>query len=112
MVKLVFISLILLTSFIFPYTTFAQEPNSDILNFTNSTLQILTLIAAAGAAFFLIKSGYTYMTSTGKPEALQSAKKTFKNALIGLVLVLSASVIASVFQNALEPSDNTQKSIL
>lgn len=81
-----------------PQAVLAQ---GDISGFTNDTLRIITLISAAAAVFFLIKSGYTYMTSAGRPEALESAKTTFRNALIGLVLVLAANVVVSVFKQAL-----------
>lgn len=80
---------------------FAQSTNPDLLNFTKDTLQIITLIATALAVFFLVFAGYTYITSAGKPEALESAKKTIRNALIGLTLVLTANVVTSVFQHAL-----------
>jgi hypothetical protein len=96
---------ILLTFFISPFPVLAQETSPEIVNFTNNTLQIITLISAAAAVFFLIKSGYTYITSTGKPDALESAKSTFRNALIGLVLVLSANVVVTVFKSSLQPVD-------
>ena len=96
---------VLLTLLIFPTPVLAQETSPEIVNFTNNTLQIITLIAAAAAVFFLIKSGYAYITSTGKPEALESAKNTFRNALIGLVLVLSANVVVYVFKSSLNPVD-------
>ncbi len=41
------------------------------------------------------------MTSTGKPEALDEAKKTIRNALLGLVLILAANGIVSLLQGAL-----------
>lgn len=47
-----------------------------------------------------------YITSAGKPENLESAKRTIRNALIGLTLVLAANVVTSVFQHALEPNAN------
>ena len=96
---------ILSALFISPTQVLAQETSPEIINFTNNSLQIITLIAAAAAVFFLIKSGYTYITSTGKPDALESAKNTFRNALIGLVLVLSANVVVSVFKSSLNPVD-------
>jgi hypothetical protein len=105
MQKLKLLLAILLMFFIFPTPVFAQETSPEIVNFTNSTLQIITLISAAAAVFFLIKSGYTYITSTGKPDALESAKNTFRNALIGLVLVLSANVVVSVFKSSLNPTE-------
>lgn len=82
----------------------------DVATFTSNTLGIITFITAAAAVLFLIKGGYGYITSTGKPEALEEAKKTIKNALIGLVIVLAASTIVSVFRNALNagsPSSST-----
>ncbi len=74
---------------------------TDMSNYTNDTLQLITLLASASAAFFLIKGGYHYMTSTGHPEALENAKKTIRNAVIGLALVLGANVVISLLQGAL-----------
>jgi hypothetical protein len=82
----------------------------DISSFTSNTLGIITFISAAAAALFLIKGGYGYITSTGKPEALEDAKKTIKNAIIGLVIVLAAGTIVSLFKNSLNsatPSGST-----
>ncbi|NCS98076.1 MAG: hypothetical protein GW762_05805 [Candidatus Pacebacteria bacterium] len=93
---------IIATSFLFFSTpVFAQTTNPDILEYTNNTLQIITLISTAAAVFFLVKAGYLYITSSGKPEALESAKNTIRNAIIGLTLVLAANIVTSVFQHAL-----------
>lgn len=78
--------------------------SSEITQYTNDTLTILTLISSVAAVFFLIKGGFLYMSSTGKPEAITEAKKTIKNALIGLVIVLGASLLVSVFRGALNSS--------
>lgn len=78
---------------------FAQS-NTQIADFTKQTLSTLIIFATLGAVIFLIKGGYTYITSTGKPEALDQAKITIRNALIGLVLVLSAGVISQVLTSA------------
>ena len=76
---------------------------SDVTNYTSSTLGIITLISSIAAVLFLIKGGYLYITSSGKPEILGQAKKTISNALIGLVVVLSAGLVISFFNNALIP---------
>jgi hypothetical protein len=92
----------LVFSLLYVSPVFAAVPtSSDITNYTSDTLQIITLIGTASAVFFLIKGGYLYMTSTGNPEHITAAKKTIKNALIGLVIILGAGVIISTFQNAL-----------
>lgn len=89
--------------FLFTFTSpvSAQTTPSEITKYTNDTLQIITLIATSAAVFFLVKGGYLYVTSVGKPESLEQAKKTIRNALIGLTIVLAAGVIVSVFKNAL-----------
>ena len=82
----------------------------DIGVYTSNTLGIITFISAAAAVLFLIKGGYGYITSTGKPDALEGAKKTIKNAIIGLVIVLAAGTIVSLFRTALNsasPSGST-----
>ena len=63
---------------------------------------VLTLSALAGTAcaFFLVNSAIQYMTSKGDPEKLAHAKKIFKNALIGFVLVLAAATLVSVLSHA------------
>jgi hypothetical protein len=99
LINTIFTTLLLLSFFTRP--VFAQSADPGIIDYTNNTLEIITLISTAAAVFFLIKGGYTYITSTGKPKALESAKRTIKNTLIGLVLVLSANVVVSIFSDAL-----------
>lgn len=96
------LSLIFSLSFLFiPHAVFAASTSSEITNYTTQTLQIITAISSAAALLFLVKGGYFYLTSSGKPDAMDNAKKTIRNALIGLVLVLGAGLLVSVFQNAL-----------
>lgn len=85
--------------FFWAHPVYAQT-NSSVANFTTQTLNTLIILASLGTVFFLIKGGYTYITSTGKPDALESAKVTIRNAVIGLVLVLSAGVISSLLSSA------------
>ncbi len=84
-----------------PIAFAATNTPSEVTAFTSDALSIITIISAAAAVFFLIRGGYIYITSTGKPEALEDAKKTIRNALIGLVMVLAASSIVSLLQGAL-----------
>lgn len=76
----------------------AESP--DLTAFTTQTLNTLIIFATLAATFFLVKGGYTYITSTGKPDALESAKTTIRNALIGLVLVLSSALVSSLLSHA------------
>jgi len=90
---------VLATFLLWASPAYAQS-NSDVANFTNQTLNTLIIFATLGTVFFLVKGGYTYITSTGKPDALESAKTTIRNALIGLVLVLSAGLISTLLTSA------------
>ena len=101
------IFVILLSYFLFTSPALAVSTSPEIIDYTKNTLDIITLISTAAAVLFLVKGGYLYITSSGKPDALQAAKKTIRNALIGLVLVLSANLIISVFQGAFNPASNS-----
>jgi hypothetical protein len=96
--KKIILSGLFLAYLFLPSPVLAASP--EITAYTNDTLSIITLISTAAAVFFLIRGGYLYLTSTGNPQALDQAKKTIKQALIGLVIVLAAGVITSVFRNA------------
>lgn len=54
-------------------------------------------LAGVVALFFIILSGYKYMTSGGDPKQLEGARHTLTYAIIGLVVVLlSAFIINSI----------------
>ncbi len=97
MKKLLYSLTSLIGFFMFVPPVFAVGP--DIKNYTSDTLQSIILIGSALAGFFLVKGGYFYITSSGNPDNLESAKRTIRNALIGLVLILSAGFIVTLLQN-------------
>lgn len=90
----------LLPFFTFVTPALAVTAPSEITNYTNSTLQLIIAIASVSALFFLVRGGYLYVTSAGSPDTLDSAKKTIRNALIGLVIVLASGLIVSIFTNS------------
>lgn len=81
--------------------------DQGITTFTNDTLNIITVIASSAVVLFLLRGSYLYITSTGKPDALEHAKKTIRNALIGLSLILSSTILVNILTNALTPVTNT-----
>ena len=96
------VGVFILISLLFSQAVLAEtNAPSEVATFTTSTISIITLIAAVSAVLFLIRGGYLYIVSTGKPDALEEAKKTIRNALIGLVLVLAASSLVSLLTGAL-----------
>jgi hypothetical protein len=60
------------------------------------TMTTLTTLAALVSVFFVVYGGVLYMTSTGRPEKLNQAKRVLNNALIGVVIVLGASTLTAV----------------
>ncbi|MDO8657586.1 MAG: hypothetical protein Q7K55_02500 [Candidatus Levybacteria bacterium] len=111
---MIFKAILALIVFLFSATpAFAAQTNSEISAFTNQTLNTLLIFASAAATFFLVRGGYMYITSTGKPDALDHAKITVRNALIGLVIIISAAVFSSLLQGAFNtPSQGTSSAQL
>lgn len=81
--------------------------NSEVASYTSDTLTALIVLASIATVFFLIRGGYLYITSTGNPVVLDEAKRTIHQALIGLVIVIGASVFSSLLNNAMtQPSSS------
>ncbi len=92
----------ILTSLFYPSVAYAaSSAPSEVTSFTGDALTLITIISAASAVFFLIRGGYIYITSSGKPDALEEAKKTIRNSLLGLVIVLASSGLVSLLSAAL-----------
>ena len=107
MQKLILLASFILSAFFVPQTVLAASSTPEISSFTSDTLTLITIIGSGAAAFFFLRGGYVYITSTGKPEALEEAKKTIRNALIGLVLILAANGIVSLLRGALVGNTGT-----
>jgi len=103
--------LFLLTIFARPaLASFAGVPCPEGFNYCDATLgevvsdllPAVFAIAAMLALLFLIWGGIRYMTSRGDPKAVDAARNTVTNAVIGLLIILfSASiffVIGQVFK--------------
>ncbi len=92
----------ILTTLFFPTVAYAvSSAPTEVTTFTGDALTLITIISAASAVFFLIRGGYIYITSSGKPDALEEAKKTIRNSLLGLVIVLASSGLVSLLSGAL-----------
>lgn len=78
----------------------ASSASSVMHSFVAPIISTLCIVASLVCIFFLINGGYAYMTSAGKPEQLDHAKRLLKNALIGLVIVLAAGVLTEILTHA------------
>ncbi len=76
---------------------FAQSGDVvKVQTFIQSLITILVTLAGFVAALFFVGGGFTYITSSGNPEALDRAKKTIIYAAVGLVIAISALVITNI----------------
>ncbi len=58
------------------------------------------LIIAGGyvALYFIVWSGFKYITAAGDPQKITSAKNALTNAIIGLIIVLASVAIVRTVQ--------------
>lgn len=73
------------------------DPRTIAVNIINATLGILGIIMVC----IVLYAGFTWMTSGGDNEKVASAKRMLTNAVIGLVIILSAWGITTFVINAL-----------
>lgn len=98
-------------SLVLPSAAFAAG-GDEVTQFTKESFGTLLGLAALAAVFFLIRGGYLYMTSSGKPAALEQAKRTIQRALMGLVIVFGAGVLSSLLLGALTHSGTGGSEVL
>lgn len=69
--------------------------------FIGRLIRVFLSILGVIALVLVLYGGYLYMTSGGDPEKVGKAKKVLINAIIGLIIILSAYSIASFLLRAL-----------
>jgi hypothetical protein len=72
----------------------------------------MSVLAAIICTFILVMAGVQYITSSGKPEKLENAKHTIRNALIGLAIVLAAATLTAILRHAYSVSAGLPNSTL
>jgi len=73
------------------------DPRVIAVSIIRVALTFIGIIAVA----IIMYSGFLWMTSEGDPAKLDKAKKTLKNAVIGLIIILSAWAIVTFILNKL-----------
>lgn len=84
------------------FTNFASNVLAEnaMHSFIDPVIGTLCVMATIVCTFFLVLGGYQYMTSASNPESLAHAKRIIRNALIGLVIVLSAAALTTILNHA------------
>jgi hypothetical protein len=75
----------------------------DIGKILLAVAEILLRIGALVAVAFVIYGGFRYVLSQGQPENASNALKTIINALIGLAIAASATVVVNLVARSLIP---------
>lgn len=81
-------------------TADALAASTTMHSFVDPIITTLCIVASLVCTFFLVMGGIQYMSSSGKPESLEHAKATLKNALIGLILVIAAATLTAILSHA------------
>lgn len=63
-------------------------------------ISVLLSFAGIVALFFIIISGFRYMTSGGDPKQLEGARKTLTYAILGLAVVLGSFFVINLIAEA------------
>jgi multidrug transporter EmrE-like cation transporter len=84
------------------YGTYTGLGTQDIRVTIMRVVRVIIGLVGIIAIIIIIYGGYTWMTSGGNPEKIDKAKKILTNAVIGLVIILSAFAIVSFIIGALE----------
>ncbi len=74
---------------------------ATVRNYVTPTMQALIAIASIASVFFIIYGGILYMTSSGRPEKLDQAKRVLKNTLIGVVIIIGAGALTAILNSAM-----------
>lgn len=63
--------------------------------------EILARLTVLLTFALILSSGFRYITSVGSAQAVESAKKTLTNAVIGLIISILATAIVNLVFNAI-----------
>lgn len=100
MKKIIITQAFFFTFLIVTSPVFAQVAQADdvtkIQTFIQSIIQVLVTLAGFTAAGFFVFGGIKYITSSGSPEAMESAKKTIVYSAVGLTIALGAFVLSNI----------------
>lgn len=78
------------------------DSSGTVASLVRTAIRILQVIAGTVAVFFVIFGGIRYVTSSGDPAKLNTAKNTIIYACIGVAIVALSEVIVQFTLNSLD----------
>lgn len=99
---IIFVSLLIL-QLVLASPSFAQGlmSTSDTINtqgFIAHTIQVFTILTGTISAGFFAMGGFGYISSSGRPEGIEKAKKMIMYSAIGLSLTSGAYLLTILFK--------------
>lgn len=85
------------------YTSQSKDPYELIGRIIRIALSFLGI----GAVSLMVYAGFTWMTAAGNEEKVSEAKKTMRNAAIGLILILMSYSLTWFVVSRLQRATNT-----
>ena len=79
------------------YTVTPKTVNDTWIIVMN-VIQWLILAGGYVALYFIIWSGFKFITAEGEPDKIKQARQTITNAVIGLIIVLVAVAVVRTIQ--------------
>lgn len=73
----------------------------DFASIVNPLVSLFVILVSLSFVFIMLNGAYTFMTAGGDAEKVKQAQKTFKFAIIGLVVVLTSFIIVKLIERVL-----------
>ena len=74
---------------------------SDIGKIVNVIASLFIILAALAFVFIMLSGAFTFITAAGDAEKVKQAQKTFKFAIIGIVVVIVSFLIVKLIERVL-----------
>jgi hypothetical protein len=65
-------------------------------------LKVVVQVGLVVVMFFIIYAGFLYVTAAGDETKIKAAHATFKNTIIGAIILLGAQVLATILDNTVK----------
>lgn len=80
------------------------DPSKKVNDTVETVINILSVVVGVASVIMIILAGFKFVTSSGAPEKVSSARNTILYAVIGLAIVGLAQIIVFFVLNKLKTS--------
>jgi flagellar biosynthesis protein FlhB len=84
-----------------PYNGYQSFEQGGLAEFIANIIKLIIVVAGLYTVFNFVFAGFTYLSAGGDPKKVAQASSQIWQSIIGLVIVVSAFVIAAIISNIL-----------